>query len=172
MRIRATATVAVLAVFLVLLTGCGGGKKKDEGRTTTTRFPPTVPVTNIDLAEGSGICGYLTQSDVRTATGIASQPGAGSRAATNEACRWSLQGTNQFVLLLSNTGGASTFDRFREGATVEDLPGVADRAFVVNDTAYALKGEKVLILQVATTQPIPARKQAAINLMKMAAPRA
>ena len=172
MRFRATASVAVLAVFLVVLTGCGD-KKKSETRTTTTRFPPTVPVTNEQLAQGAGVCGFLTPADVQAATTLQSQPGAGARASGSEACRWTLRGTNQFVALTVSSGGAGQFDRSRDlFGGGEALTGVGDRAFSANDTVYAQKGDKILILQVFTSQTIPLRKQAAITLMRMAAPRA
>jgi hypothetical protein len=171
-RFRATAFVAVLAVFLVVLTGCGG-KKKSDTRTTTTRFPPTVPVNNEQLVQGTGVCGYLTPAEVQTATTLQSQPGTGTRVSGSEACRWTLRGTNQFVALTVSGGGAAQFDRSRElFSGGEALTGAGDRAFAANDTVYAQKGDKVLILQVFTSQNVPQRKQAAINLLKIAAPRA
>ena len=173
MRFRATtATVALFAVLLVGLVACGG-KKKSPATTTTTRFPPTVPVTNQQLAQGAGVCGFLTPAEVQTATTLQSQPGTGTRGSGSESCRWTLRGTNQFVALTMSGGGGPAFDRSRElFRTGEELTGVGDRAFSVNDTVYALKADKLLILEVFTTQPVPQRKQAAVALMKNAAPRA
>jgi len=164
-----TATMAVLAAFV--LAACGG--KGDSAKpTTTTRFPPTVPVRVVELSEGNGVCGLLTQAEVAAATRLASQRGSGSRGATSESCRWNLTGTSQFVLLLQTNDGPAQFDRARDAARGgEALNGVGDRAFISNDTVYVQKGPKVLVLQVLSAQGVPQRKEAATTLMRMAAAR-
>ena len=168
MLTRFAATAAAVVLVAVGATGCGGKKNKAVSPTTVTRFPPTVPVSNVQLAEGDGACGLLSQADVASATGIAANPGSGTRTKTNESCRWTLRsGTNQFVAVFLAPAGRQQFDQASNtlGSTAEQLPGVGDKAFVSNDTAYALKGERLVIVEVSTTQPVAARKQAAVKLV-------
>jgi len=166
---RAAATAAAVVLVGMAATGCGGKNHKAASTTTVTRFPPTVPVNNVQLSEGTGACGLLSQADVASATGIAANPGSGTRTKTNESCRWSLRaGTNQFVaVFLTPAGGRQQFDQASKtfGSTAEPVPGIGDQAFVSNDTAYALKGERLVIVEVSTTQSVAARKQAAIKLV-------
>jgi S-formylglutathione hydrolase FrmB len=168
---RPLAAPAVLAAALLLF-GCGGDDKDDAGGPNTTRFPPTAPVNNENLTEGAGACGLLTRGEVEAAVGPAN-PGTGVRTKTNESCTWRLRaGANQFVAVITNTPGQQAYDNARgqvEGP--EELSGVGDRAFVANDTAYALKGNRLIIVEVLSSQPVAARKQAATKLIQMAVPR-
>jgi hypothetical protein len=170
-RVGLTRTAALAAVLVVSVaaTGCGDDKKETSSTTTVTRFPPTVPVQNEEIAEGAGACGLLSQSEVATAVGSAVNPGTGTRTRTNESCRWTLRtGTNQFVAVILTPTGKAQFDQAAEtfGSTAEQLSGIGDRAFVANDTAYALQAERLVIVQVATSQAVAARKQAATNLVR------
>jgi len=168
MLTRLAATAAAVVLVGMAATGCGGKKDRAASTTTVTRFPPTVPVNNVQLSEGTGACGLLSQADVASATGIAANPGTGTRTKTNESCRWTLRaGTNQFVAVFLTPAGRQQFDQASKtfGSTAEPVPGVGDQAFVSNDTAYALKGERLVIVEVSTTQSVAARKQAAIKLV-------
>ncbi|MEW6153041.1 MAG: hypothetical protein AB1673_03490 [Actinomycetota bacterium] len=169
MRTRAMPAAVVLTAIAVL-TACSDNKS-DDGQVgpTTTRFPPTVPVTNVEIAQGAGVCGFLTAAEVQAATSLASRPGTGTRASTSESCRWTLTGTGQFVaLVLSPAGGTDQFDRSRQLFGAREVEGVGDRAFVVNDAAYTLKGDRLLIVQVVTTQTLQVRNQAAVTLARSA----
>jgi hypothetical protein len=175
--VRLRSVPAVLAAFVLLTAGCSGDKG-DEGKKTTetTRFPPTRPVNNKELNEGQGACGLLTSGEVSTAVGLPASSGSGVETSTGESsCRWVLRvaGT-QFVGLVQSVLGVEAYEeRIRQlGAGVEPLPGVGDRALLLNDTAYVFKGSKMLIVQVSTSQPLAARKQAATRLAQSAVGRA
>jgi hypothetical protein len=162
----AAVAAAALAVSLVL-TGCGGKKQKAVAP-TTTRFPPTLPVQNQQLSEGSGACGLLSQSEITSTVGVAVNPGSGTRTKTNEECRWTTRaGTNQFVAVIVTPTGKQQFSQAQNqlGSQADPLPGVGDQAFVANDTAYALKGDRLVIVEVSTSQAVAARKQAATKLI-------
>jgi hypothetical protein len=159
--------VAAVVIVTAVLTGCGGKNQKGLP-STTTRYPPTVPVQNEQLSEGNGACGLLSQSEIASTIGVAVNPGSGTRTKTNEECRWSAgSGGNQFVAVIVTNAGRPQFEQAQNqlGSQAEDLPGVGDRAFVANDTAYALKGERLVIVQVLTSQAVAARKQAATKLI-------
>lgn len=162
-------------ILALAATGCSGGDDdEDRAGPTTTRFPPTLPVNNEQLAEGQGVCGFINQGEVAAAVGSPVNSGSGTRTQTGESCRWTVRSdTRQFVSVILGTAGRESFDRARTAAsrTAENLSGVGDQAFVTNDTAYVLKGERLVILQVATSQPIAARKQAATRLVTSAAGR-
>jgi hypothetical protein len=167
-RLRLTRAAAIAAIGIVAATGCSGDNKKGASTTTVTRFPPTVPVQNEQLAEGDGACGLVNQAEVAAAVGIAADRGTGTRTKTNESCRWTLRGgTNQFVALIVTATGRQQYDQAAEalGSTAEQLSGIGDRAFVAHDTAYALQGDRLIIVQVATSQAVAARKQAATKLV-------
>ncbi|MDQ4098133.1 MAG: hypothetical protein M3144_09730 [Actinomycetota bacterium] len=168
--LRLTRDAAIAATLVVTLGAAGCSDDKNEGASTTTvtRFPPTVPVQNEDIVEGDGACGLLTQAEVATAVGSAVNPGTGTRTKTNESCRWTLRtGANQFVAVILSPAGKAQYDQAAEalGSSAEQLPGIGDRAFVAHDTAYALQGERLIIVQVATSQAVPARKDAATRLV-------
>ncbi len=186
MRFRQVLGAAV--VLALVSTACSGGsdKAKPEAQaTTTTRFAPPLAVANEPLSEGTGACGVVNQTEVAAAVGSPANPGTGTRTKTGESCRWTLRSGSAptsagrgaspvaFVSVILSQRGRSEFDQFRKvaGPTAENLPGVGDQAFLTNDTGYVLKGEKFVILQVATTQSIPARKQAATRLITSAAAR-
>ena len=166
--------VAVLLAIALAATGCGGGGKKkatNSTKTTSTRFPPPAPVNNEKLSEGQGACGYVTSSDIQAAVGSPVNPGDGVKTKTSESCRWSLKaGNNQVVGVVLSSPGKAQFDSSRSalGAGAEALPGVGDQAFVAGDTAYALKGDKLLIVDVTTTQTVALRKAAATKLISTA----
>ncbi|HEX6596930.1 MAG TPA: hypothetical protein VF045_08340 [Acidimicrobiales bacterium] len=161
-------------ILALAATGCSGGDDDDDDRSgpTTTRYPPTVPVNNEQLSEGQGVCGFVNQGEVSAAAGSPVNAGSGVRTQTSELCRWTLRSSaSQFVSLILDPTGREEYDRFRNAAsrTAENLPGVGDQAFISNDTAYVLKGERLVILQVATSQPVATRKQAATRLVTSAA---
>jgi hypothetical protein len=162
-------------VLGVVAGGCGGSNDaKREGKTTSTRFAPAVPVTNQKLSEGMGACGLVTQGEVQAAAGSQADAGTGTRTPTNESCRWNLRsGPNQFVSLILSPRGRQQFESAQnqlKGAA-EQLNGLGDRAFAASDSAYVLKGEQLVIVEVSTSQPVAARKQAAIKLATGAIPR-
>jgi hypothetical protein len=161
--------MAAVLVVSVAATGCSDDKKNAASTTTVTRFPPTVPVQNEDLAEGAGACGLVSQAEVSTAIGSAVNAGAGTRTKTNESCRWTLRtGTNQFVAVILTPAGKTQYNQAADafGSTAEQLSGIGDRAFVAHDTAYALQGERLIIVQVATSQAVTARRDAATRLVR------
>jgi len=162
-------------ILALAAAGCSGGDDDDDrAQPTTTRFPPTVPVNNEQLSEGQGVCGFVNSGEVSTAVGTPVNSGTGTRTKTGESCRWTLRSnTSLFVSIILDPAGRQAFDRFRTAASrsAENLGGVGDQAFVANDTAYALKGDRLVILKVATTQPDAARKQAATRLVTTAAAR-
>lgn len=168
MRARVAAAATAVAMVSLAAAGCSGGKNEKGSSTTgVTRFPPTVPVNNEELAEGNGACGLLSQGDVANAVGLPANPGSGTRTKTNESCRWTLRsGTNQFVAVIVSSAGRPQYDAaMKSVASPEQLTGVGDQAFVSGDTAYALKGDRLVIVQVATSQAVAARKQAATKLV-------
>lgn len=96
------------------------------------------------------------------------------RTKADESCSWRIQSdTNYFVGVISSMSGRQIFEhattQFRD---IEHLSGIGDRAFVANESAYSLKGDRLVIVQVVTTQPTPARKQAALTLIQAAMSRA
>ena len=160
--------MAAAAVALsVAMTGCGG-KKQKALPPTTTRYPPTLPVQNEQLTEGNGACGLLSESDISGTVGVAVDPGSGTRTKANESCRWTARASSsQFVAIIVTPSGRQQFEKAQDelGSQAEALPGVGDRAFVANDTAYALKGDRLVIVEVSTSQPVATRKQAATKLI-------
>lgn len=170
------APIAVAVAAALALSGCGGSDKKTAKTTDSTRFPPTRPVNNKELNEGQGACGLLTSGEVSTVVGLQANAGSGVETEAGESsCRWVLRGAGtQFVAVLQSTSDVNAYEeRIRQlGAGVEPLPGVGDRALLLNDTAYVYKGNKLIIVQVATTQPLPARKQAVTRLAQSAVGRA
>ncbi|MFN2502988.1 MAG: hypothetical protein ABR540_01925 [Acidimicrobiales bacterium] len=158
--------MGVVALALVA-TGCGDDDDAKPGPATSTRFPPTVPVNNDPLAEGEGACGLLNRGEVEATVSLPVNPGTGVRTKTNESCTWKLRsGANQFVALFASESGVPQYENAeKQLAQVEQQSGVGDRAFVAGDTAYALKGGRLVIVQVLTSQPVPARKQAALKLI-------
>ena len=166
-RPRPAVVAALVVAVCVAVTGCGG-KKQKAAPPTTTRYPPTQPVQNEQISEGTGACALLSESEINGVVGVAVNPGSGTRTKTSESCRWTARaGSNQFVAVIVAPAGRQLFERAQNelGAAVEQLPGIADRAFVANDTAYALKGERLVIVEVSTSQGVPARKQAATKLI-------
>lgn len=165
-RIAAAAVVA--AVASVAATACGGKDEKSSSTTAMTRFPPTVPVHNEQLAEGAGACGLISQADISAAVGVAANPGSGIRTKTNESCRWTLRaGSNQYVAVIVSSPGRQQYEQALKGqSATEQLSGVADQAFVAEDTAYALKGDRLILVEVSTSQPVATRKQAATDLIR------
>ena len=161
------ATAAVAALVSLAAVACGGGKDKSSSTTAVTRFPPTVPVQNEQLAEGAGACGLLSQGDVSSAVGLPANPGSGTRTKTNESCRWTLRSSaDQFVAVIVSSSGRQQYEAAMKSlASPEPLSGVGDQAFVSGDTAYALKGDRLVIVQVTTSQAVAARKQAATKLV-------
>lgn len=168
----------VVAVALALAaTGCSDSKdtKAAKSTTTVTRFPPTRPVNNKQLAEGQGVCGLVSQAEVASAVGLPANPGTGVETGDGgSSCRWPLRATgNQFVSILEVASDTKAYeDRVRQqGAGIENLAGVGDHAFLANNTAYVFKGAKLIILSVATTQAVATRKTATIKLAQSAAAR-
>lgn len=162
-------------ILALAATGCSGDDDDDDrAQPTTTRYPPTVPVNNEQLSEGQGVCGFVNSGEISGAVGGPVNAGKGTRTQTGESCRWTLRSDDrQFVSIILGPSGRESFDRARTAAsrTAENLSGVGDQAFVTNDTAYVLKGDRLVILQVATSQAIAARKQAATRLVTSAAAR-
>ncbi len=161
---------AAVGAAILLLTGCSGRDKASPS--TTTRYPPTIPVENEPLAEGAGACGLLSRAEVEEMIGPVN-PGSGVRTKTSESCSWRLRSNrDQFVAVITSTPGRAAYDNAMSRVSgAEPLSGVGDRAFVVNDTAYALKGDTLVIVEVLSSQPLPARKQAAVKLLSMVVPR-
>lgn len=177
MKPRWLAPVAVVVALLLSVPGCSDSKDdKAKSPTETTRFPPTRPVNNKELNEGQGACGLLTSGEVSTVVGLQSNAGSGVETGAGESsCRWLLRGAGtQFVAVIQAVSDVNAYEeRVRQlGAGVEPLPGVGDRALLLNDTAYVYKGPKLIIVQVSTSQPLPARKQAATRLAQSAVGRA
>lgn len=167
--------LAVLAIALVA-TSCGGDSKKAAKSTTTvTRFPPTRPVNNKQLAEGQGACGLVTQAEVASAVGLQANAGTGVETSDGgSSCRWTLKATgSQLVSIIEVVKGAQAYeDRIRkEGGAIETLAGVGDHAFFASNTAYVVKGDKLIIVSVATTQAVATRKAATAKLAQSAAAR-
>jgi hypothetical protein len=152
--------------------GCGGDDEEAD-TTTSTRFPPTVAVNNQELTEGTGVCGVLTRAEVEAAVGTPVDPGRGVRTSTNESCKWTLRtGNDQSVNVILSPDGVQLYEGASNTLRPEPLPGVGDRAFVATDTVYALKGTKLVILQVVSRQAAGPRRQAAVRLMETAISRA
>jgi len=169
--------IAVGVALTVLAAGCGGGGG-DEGRagsqTTVTRFPPTVPFSNKTLSEGQGACGLVSRAEITGAVSLQAQAGSGVETEQGgSSCKWSLPGTNQFVSIILVTRDVPAFEeRIRaQGGTIENLAGLGDRAFTVNNTAYVVKGPKLIIVAVATNQAVAARRAATTKLAQTAATR-
>lgn len=169
---RTLAAAALTLVMALVASGCGGGDDDEADTTTSTRFPPTVPVDNQELTEGNGVCAVLTRAEVEAAVGMPADAGRGVRTRTSESCKWQLRGGNDSVNVIATPEGVQLYEGASTQLTPEPLPGVGDRAFVANDTVYALKGNKLVILQVVTRQAVAARRQAAVRLMQTAITRA
>jgi hypothetical protein len=129
-------------------------------------------VENREIREGEDACGLLSRGEVESTAGVRVNAGTGvTTKGGNSSCAYRLQTASaQYVGVIVQTGGAADFDKAAQqlGSAAEPLQGVGERAFVATDTVYALKGNRLLILTVSTTQPPPARKQAAINLSRSA----
>lgn len=168
--------LAVLAIAVVVA-GCSGGdsKKAAKSTTTVTRFPPTRPLNNKQLAEGQGACGLVTQAEVASAVGLQSNAGTGVETADGgSSCRWTLKASGtQVVSIIEVVKDAQAYeDRIRkEGGAIENLAGVGDHAFFAANTAYVAKGGKLIIVSVATTQAVATRKAATTKLAQSAAAR-
>ena len=171
--------VVALTALAVLATGCGGdsGKKSgDKTKTTTTRFPPPLPVNNKPLSEGQGACGLINRAEVSTAVGLNANAGTGVETGEGgSSCKWSFANsgsTPQFVSIIEVVKDAPAYeDRIRKSSAVETLAGVGDRAFLAKETAYVVKGPKLIILSVTTTQAAAVRKTATTKLAQSAAGR-
>ncbi len=169
-RLGAVASFAVLAVGLG---ACGDSKDAKSGPTTqNTRFPKPAEVENKSIMEGEDACGLVSRSEVESAAGTAVNPGDGvTTKAGTSSCAYRLRNnTTQYVGVVVQTPGAPNFERASQqvGGAAEPVPGVGERAFIVTDTLFALKGNRLLILTVSTSQPPAARKQAAIRLSQTA----
>ncbi len=167
------AAVAWLVVLAVAGGGCGGDDDdKSSATTANTRFPPPVEVENKQIREGEDACGLLTRSEIESAAGVSVNPGDGvtTKAGTSSCAYRVRSNTAQFVGVLVQTPGPPNFESAQRqlGSSVENLPGVGERAFVATDIVYALKGDKLLIVTVSTSQPPATRKQAAIALSRSA----
>ena len=170
-RLGAVAWVVVLAVALG---ACGGDDDDDSSSATTrnTRFPPPPEVENKTIKEGEDACGLLSRGEVESAAGVAVNPGDGvtTKGGTSSCAYRVRTNTAQYVGVIIQSPGTPSFDSASRqlGGAAESISGVGERAFVAKDTVYALKGDRLLILTVSTTQPEPARKQAAIRLSQSA----
>lgn len=165
--------VAWMVALAVALGGCGGDDDDRSSATTrNTRFPPPPEVENKPIAEGEGACGLLTRNEVESAAGVTVNPGDGvTTKGGTSSCAYRLRNnTVQYVGVIIQSPGGANFDGAAQqlGAAAEPISGVGDRAFVAKDTVYALKGDRLLILTVSTSQPEPARRQAAIRLSQAA----
>lgn len=174
---RALVLVSAALCLALAATGCGGSKDKKvaESTTTVTRFPPTKPVNNKQLAEGQGACGLVSQAEIASAVGLQSNAGAGVETADGgSSCRWSLRASGaQFVSIIEVVNDTKAYeDRIRQqGGGIEDLPGMGDHAFFASNTAYVFKGPKLVIVAVTTTQAVATRKTATTKLAQSAAAR-
>jgi hypothetical protein len=171
-----TAIAAALVAVALAATACSSGSKNAKGKATTTvtRYPPTVPVSVQTISEGSGACGVLNESEVAAAVGSAVNPGSGQQTKSGESCRWTFKASgSQLVAVIISPSGKKEYDSAKStlGSAAKDLPGVGDQAFVANDTAYVMKGPRLLIVEVATSQPIATRTQEATKLATSAAGR-
>jgi hypothetical protein len=168
-RLGAVAWCVILAVGLG---GCGGDDGGSSATTRNTRFPPPAEVENREIREGEDSCGLLTRSEVESAAAVSVNPGAGvTTKGGNSSCAYRLRSnTNQYIGVIIQRPGGPGFENASKqfGNSAEPLSGVGERAFVANDTVYALKGDRLLILTVSTAQPVPARRQAAITLSQSA----
>jgi hypothetical protein len=176
MRQAVRRAALALLVIAVVATGCGGdGKKAAKSTTTVTRFAPPRPVNNKPLTEGQGACGLVTQAEVASAVGLQANAGTGVETGDGgSSCRWTLKASgSQLVSIIEVVKDTATYeDRIRkEGGAIEDLAGVGDHAFLANNTAYVIKGGKLIILSVATTQAAATRKAATAKLAQSAATR-
>ena len=172
----ARAVLAAAVTLTVVLTGCGGdGKKSAKSTTTVTRFPPTRPLNNKALAEGQGACGLVTQAEVASAVGLQANAGTGVETGDGgSSCRWTLKASgSQLVSIIEVVKETKAYeDRIRkEGGAIEPLTGLGDHAFLASNTAYVFKGEKMIIVSVATTQAVATRKAATTKLAQNAAAR-
>lgn len=167
MRFRGFVAVVVLCL---LAAGCGGN---DDGKSTTTTHEKYVPVVPEDIGEGTGACGLLTQAEVSGAVGLPADAGKGTRSAGRESCNWFLRASGrQYVGVLSLDQGAGEYDRQLSAARgVEPLTGVGDKAFAINDSVWVVMGDRLLTVQVVTTQPLATRKQQALKLAQTASGR-
>ncbi|MDQ3980366.1 MAG: hypothetical protein M3314_12560 [Actinomycetota bacterium] len=169
-RLGALAWIFVLAAAVG---GCGGDDDDSSSNTTrNTRFPPPAEVENRPIQEGEGACGLLSRTEVESVAGVSVNPGDGvaTKGGTSSCAYRVRNNTAQYVGVIVQTEGGTNFENTSQalGGAAEPLPGVGERAFVAKDTVYALKGGRLLILTVSTTQPEPARKQAAIRLSQAA----
>lgn len=171
--------VVSVAVVALLATGCGGSDKKaaTQTKTTNTRYPPTKPVNNKPLSEGQGACGLLNRSEVTSAVGLNANGGTGVETGDGgSSCKWAFANsgsTPQFVSIIEVVKDAQAYeDRIRgQSGAIENLSGVGDRAFLANNTAYVVRGPKLIILSVTTTQAAAVRKTATTKLAQSAAGR-
>jgi hypothetical protein len=116
----------------------------------------------------------LNQSEVASAVGTAVNPGSGQETKTGASCRWTFKSSaSQLVAVIVTPSGKQEYDSAKStlGGNAKDLPGIADQAFVANDTVYVLKGARLLIVEVATSQPLATRTQEATKLATSAAGR-
>jgi hypothetical protein len=162
-----------LLVLAVAVAGCGGKKdEKSSATTRNTRFPKPAEVDNKPIKEGEDACGLLSHSEVESTAGVTVNAGDGvtTKAGTSSCAYRVRNNTTQYVGVIVQRPGPPNFDNASKqlGSAAETLSGLGERAFVAKDTVYALKGDRLLILTVSTTQPEAARKQAAIKLSQAA----
>lgn len=165
--------VAWFAVVAFGLGACGDSKDAKSGPTTqNTRFPKPAEVENKSIKEGEDACGLVSRSEVESAAGTAVNPGDGvTTTGGTSSCAYRLRNnTTHYVGVIIQKPGPPNFERASQqlGGSAEPVPGVGERAFIATDTVYALKGDRLLILTVATSQPPATRKQAAITLSQSA----
>lgn len=169
---RIPASVVAFVALTLAAAGCGKDQAKPKTNTTVTRYPPVRPVNNKPLSEGQGACRLLNAGEVTAAVGLPASAGTGVETEDGgSSCRWVVRGSgNQFVGVIETSAGVEAYeDRVRQvSPSAESLPGVGDRGLLATDTAYVFRQGKLLILQVATTQPVAARKQAATRLAQTA----
>ena len=171
---RARLGTAACVVVLAVAVGCGGGDDDEQSSATTrnTRFPPPPEVENRPIKEGEEACGLLSRSEVESAAGVPVNAGDGvTTKGGTSSCAYRLT-TNRahYVGVIIQPGGVPNFESASQqlGSAAEPISGVGERAFVAKDTVYALKGDRLLILTVSTTQPEPTRRQAAVTLSQSA----
>ena len=164
MRFRAFVAVAVLCLFAA---SCGGKDKAEPTPSTREKYVPVVPE---NISEGTGACGLLTQAEISSAVGIPADGGTGTRSGGRESCTWTLRAAGrQFVGVLALDQGGAEYDRQLSAAPrIEQISGLGDKAFVLNDAVWVVKGDRLVTVQVVTTQPLPTRKQEALKLAETA----
>ena len=175
MRTRARLGAAVWVLVLAIAAG-GCGDDKDDAKSTATtrntRFPPPPEVENKPIKEGEDACGVLSRSEIESAAGVTVSPGDGvTTKGGTSSCAYRLRNNaTQYIGVIVQRPGPPNFENASKqlGGSAETVSGVGERAFVTKDTVYALKGDRLLILTVSTTQPEPSRKQAAIRLSQAA----